>query len=214
MNDAGRALTPEQEILVRLSAALAARDLAGLGVHMRRAAHMDLSASIEESLLQSYLFLGFPAALTAVALWKKLSGEDLPEADPLAEPTSVDDWVGRGEAVCRSVYGPTYDKLRRNVMRMHPAMDRWMITEGYGKVLGRPGLDLVDRELCIVALLTVAAWESQLHSHLRGALNVGASPEAVSGAVETGLEYVDDPDWADAARRLWRRVESWHRTCS
>lgn len=169
---------------------------------------------MEESLLQSYLFLGFPATLTAVAAWKDLSGQHPPETDPLAKALAVEDWSRRGEAVCREVYGPTYDKLRRNVNRLNPAIDRWMITEGYGKVLGRPGLDLLDRELCIVALLTVTAWEPQLHSHLRGALNVGASPDAVSAAVETGLEYVDDPDWADAARRLWRRVESWHAACS
>jgi 4-carboxymuconolactone decarboxylase len=207
-------LAPGQEVLVRLSAALAARDAAGLRVHMRRAAAMDLSVRVEEALLQSYLFLGFPAALTGISAWNEMSEPGFLEADPLAQTDSVADWDRRGEDVCRIVYGPTYEKLRRNVVRLHPAMDRWMITEGYGKVLGRPGLELADRELCIVALLTVAAWEPQLHSHLRGALNVGASPEAVSGAVEIGLEYVDDPDWTDSVRRLWRRVESWHLACS
>jgi hypothetical protein len=50
-----------------------------------------------------------------------------------------------------------------------------MIVEGYGKVLGRPGLDAGDvRELCIVALLAVAGRAAQLYSHLRGALNAGA----------------------------------------
>jgi len=207
-------LSPAQEILVRLSAALAARDTAGFRAQLKRAANLGLSRRVEESLLQSYLFLGFPAALTAISAWHEVSGGDEPETDPLAETDSVADWVARGEAVCRTVYGPTYEKLRRKVVRMHPAMDRWMITEGYGKVLGRPGLELLDRELCIVALLTVTAWEAQLHSHLRGALNAGAHAEAVSKAVEIGLEYVGDPDWADSARRLWRRVENWHRECS
>ena len=58
-----------------------------------------------------------------------------------------------------------------------------MVTEGYGKVLGRAGLDLATRELCIVALLAPQDAGPQLYSHLRGALNVGAAPEDVDETV-------------------------------
>ena len=55
-----------------------------------------------------------------------------------------------------------------------------MITEGYGKVLSRPGLDLERRELCIVAACAATEQDRQLHSHLHGALNVGVAPDAIS----------------------------------
>ena len=58
-----------------------------------------------------------------------------------------------------------------------------MELEGYGKVLSRPGLDIVDREMVIVACLAMENRVSQLHSHLRGALNVGAPMQLVRDVV-------------------------------
>ncbi|MEW5994266.1 MAG: carboxymuconolactone decarboxylase family protein, partial [Candidatus Zixiibacteriota bacterium] len=56
--------------------------------------------------------------------------------------------------------------------------------EGYGKVLSRPGLGIIDRELAIVSCLVIDRREKQLHSHIRGAANVGASPELIRLVVE------------------------------
>jgi len=159
--------------------------------------------------LQSYLFLGYPAALTAIGRWRELAGPPPPESDPLASPETLDLWVDRGEGICRTIYGRAYDKLRRNIERGHPAMDRWMVTEGYGKVLGRPELSLRVRELCIVSILAATSWEPQLHSHLRGALHAGATPAEVEEALEIGLRTVSAPAGA-RARDLWSRVRGAH----
>lgn len=162
---------------------------------------------VEEAILQSYLFVGFPTALEAMAAWRTLRREgSVPEADPLLPAESGPAWRARGELLCRRVYGGAYDRLRRTVRRLHPALDRWMVEEGYGKVLGRTGLDPVRRELCNVALLAVTAHERQLHSHLRGALHLGAQPAAVEEALERGLARARDPAWREAARRRWDEV--------
>lgn len=170
---------------------------------MRFASEVAPPRAVEEALLQSYLFLGFPAALTALAEWRDVSGT---RSTPEVDPADLAGWKRRGEAVCRTVYGRAYEKLRGNVRRVHPAMDEWMIHEGYGKVLAREGLDLVARELCIVSILSATGWEPQLHSHLRGALNAGCEPSWVEEALEAGLELTDDEEWRGGARSLWRRV--------
>jgi len=191
------------EALLRLSAAVAAGDRSHRIEAMRVAAEVAPARSVEEALLQSYLFLGFPAALTALAEWRDLSRtRPTPETDPADLAT----WERRGERVCRTVYGRAYEKLRGNVRRVHPAMDEWMVHEGYGKVLAREGLDLGTRELCIVAILAATGWEPQLHSHLRGALHAGCAPVAVDKALEVGLALTEDEDWRTGARSLWRRV--------
>lgn len=174
---------------------------------MRGANELSSPGAVEETLLQSYLFLGFPAALTALTEWRDLSG-----THPSAETDSVDlsEWRRRGENVCRTVYGRAYDKLRGNVRRVHPAMDDWMVAEGYGKVLAREGLDLGTRELCIVAILAATGWESQLHSHLRGALHAGCDPASVAESLEIGLELNEEAAWRDGARSLWKRVRERH----
>lgn len=206
-----RPLTPRRRSLVRLSAALASDDDGRLEDALDRTADAMLARvveqrDVEETILQSYLFLGFPAALEAMEAWRERATDAPRECDPLAEPEDPAAWRARGEAVCERVYGRAYGRLRREMRRLHPALDRWAVTEGYGKVLGRPALPLVDRELCIVALLAVRGREAQLHSHLRGALEVGAEPGAVEAALELALEVVDGDDAVSSAREVWRRV--------
>ncbi len=137
-----------------------------------------------ELALQSYLFLGFPRMLIAVehlaSVW--------PEPTPFVEPSPVSalealEWFERGNALCKVIYGDAYQPLKAKVMSMSPELFSWMIVEGYGKVLSRPGLGSIEREIGNVAFLMVDDCESQLHSHMRGALRVGASPELLSAVI-------------------------------
>lgn len=196
---------PERDAraLIRLSAALAGGDETRIRGALVAATGVVSGAAVEEALLQSYLFLGFPAALSGLSIWREVSGRP---AAPESTPGGPTEWAQRGEGVCRRVYGEAYDKLRDNVRLVHPALDRWMIVEGYGKVLGRPGLDLSTREACIVAILARTARPAQLHSHLRGALHAGASPERVRYALDEGLRLAASPAWTAQAVALWETV--------
>ncbi|HEX5871745.1 MAG TPA: carboxymuconolactone decarboxylase family protein, partial [Longimicrobium sp.] len=98
-------------------------------------------------------------------------------------------------------------KLRENVRGLHPDVDGWMVTGGYGRVIGRPGLDLATRELCIAALLAVWNVPRQLHSHLRGALNAGAPVDQVDAAVEIACGFME-PEQAAEARALWGEIRA------
>jgi 4-carboxymuconolactone decarboxylase len=86
-------------------------------------------------------------------------------------------------------------------------MDRWMVEGGYGRVLGRPGLDLATRELAIAALLATWGAPRQLHSHLRGALNAGATADQVDGAVELACDLLD-AGRAAGVRELWLGIRN------
>ncbi len=159
--------------------------------------------AVEEVLLQSHLFLGFPDALNALALWRAVSGRPPP---PAAADEDASRWRERGERVCARIYRQNYAKLRANVAALHPAVDRWMVETGYGRVIGRSGLDLVTRELCIAALLAVWNVPRQLHSHLRGALNAGASTAEVAEAVEIACRFVA-PEAVRPIQALWAEVK-------
>ncbi len=167
------------------------------------------AAEVEETMLQAYLFVGFPGVLAAFTAWRERvpggAATGAPE-DPLAWLGREGDREARGEDVCRRVYGPAYERLRENVRQLHPDLDRWMIREGYGKVLGRPGLDLEVRELCIVALLAAAGRAPQLHSHLRGALRSGAGEGRIRAALEAGLSRLPGEDERRRLEELWERV--------
>jgi 4-carboxymuconolactone decarboxylase len=187
--------------LVAVSAAVAARVEDRLRAALLEAHEVSPAAAIEEVLLQSYLFLGYPAALNALGLWRQVSGR----AAPPASEGEWDAWRARGEAVCGTVYGGQYGRLRENIRTIHPDMEAWMVVEGYGKVLGRPGLDLVTRELCVVALLAAQDAPAQLYAHLRGALNAGATAGAVAEALAVAAAGLP-VERASAAAGVWAEV--------
>ena len=165
---------------------------------------------IEELLLQSMLVVGYPLALVAFAAWRGVGGPAPIEGDGAEDLAHADweAWAARGAAVCREVYGRAYHKLLVNLRALHPALEDLVLVDAYGKVIGRPGLDLKRRELCTVATTAVLGTAEQLHSHLRGALNTGASGaeiEAVLGLVEPDLSpehrQLAGEQWADVKKR-------------
>ena len=197
-------LSPAEAAVIRVSAALAARSQERVRAAFREAADAAGAALVGEAVLQSYLFLGYPVALNAFATWREISGRDAPAP---SQAVGVDVWTERGAAVCRTVYGGQYERMRANVRRLHPDMEQWMIVEGYGKVLGRPVMALELRELCIVALLAVLDVPKQLYSHLRGALNAGAPPERIEAALSVARRHTV-PDVAGRADQVWERVKN------
>lgn len=197
-------LDAETAALVHLAAVLAG----GSEQQMRQAltAVVDVVRTVwvEEVILQTYLFAGFPRALNSAREWRRISGVPAPERDDYA----IDDPALRqsqGEETCSTVYGRFYDRLRVNIHDLHPALDRWMVEEGYGKVLSRAPLDLARRELCVMAACAIAKQDRQLHSHLHGALHAGASETTVSSALNVIAPLLDADDVA-RYQGLWARV--------
>ena len=196
--------SPELAALIRLSARIAG----GTETEIRSGCEEVLAAKtpgvwVEEAILQAYLFAGFPRALNATREWRRTSGLAAPSADEMPAP-DLERWRAEGEATCATVYGKFYEKLRHNIVALHPALDDWMIVEGYGKILSRPGLELKLRELCIVAACVASAQDRQLHSHLHGALNAGASADEVRGALAVLKGVVRADDLARAGLLLER----------
>ncbi|CAN5768036.1 hypothetical protein BH23GEM3_BH23GEM3_14780 [soil metagenome] len=195
-----------RESLIGVAVAIATREEAVIRAALRRAVRHADRGAVDEVILQSHLFVGFPDALNALQAWREIGGTSPARPDPEEEPVL---WERRGAEVCAAVYGGNYAKLRENVSALHPDLDRWMVVGGYGRVIGRGGLDLATRELCIAALLAVWGVPRQLHSHLRGALNAGASVAEVDHAVQIACTLLD-PLRAEGVRALWGEVRSRH----
>lgn len=168
---------------------------------------------IEELLLQSMLVVGYPLALVAFGVWRMVIGSFLTsgggggDVEALAH-ADWEAWAERGAAVCRAVYGRAFHKLLVNLRALHPALEDLVLVDAYGKVIGRPGLDLKRRELTTIAATAVLGTAQQLHSHLRGALNTGATRNEVEGvlrAIESDLDAEQRKtawgQWEDVKRR-------------
>lgn len=199
--------------LARLAAAVAAGGEPAVEAVARGLAGRLSRRSLEETVLQTYLFAGFPAAINGfIALervWPPAGRTELPgvdtggswQTDPRgarpdgADPEPGDDgqeaergtWRARGERLCARVYGPDYERLRRRMRELSPALDEWAVVEGYGKTLTRPGLDEATRELCAVAALAAVGAARQLRAHIRGARRLGLDDALIA---ETAREAI------------------------
>jgi 4-carboxymuconolactone decarboxylase len=162
--------------------------------------------TLYETLLQTYLFAGFPVALEALAVLHDLcTMRGLSQHSKTTGIYAVDEYKQRGNELCSRVYGSVFDKLMSRFNDISPEMHSWMIIEGYGKTLSRPGLDEVSRECAIVCILAALGRESQLYSHVRGAINLGATDEHITTCSNTILECAGpaaEALFSDVAQRV------------
>jgi 4-carboxymuconolactone decarboxylase len=158
----------------------------------------------EETALMLVLHAGYPAALEGA----RTVNQAWPGRARRTREGGPREWLRRGAALCARVYGPSFPKLRRNVVALHPDLAVWMIEQGYGRVLARGGLSAAARELVAVAVLAATGWERQLVSHLLGARRLGATRFEIRGALRAGLNGGGRASSArrGAAARAWRQA--------
>jgi len=201
-----KGLSLRKRLLCGMSALVATGDSGLLESHFRFALEREIPlADICETLLQTYLFIGFPGAYKSLGLLARVSGrKDLPDMPPYT--ASEQERTVAGEALCKRVYGGNYEKLRKNISGLDPDFASWMINEGYGKILSRPLLDPCTRELITVAALVATGRERQLRSHIEGALNLGCTSGEVREVILQTYLYAGFPAVIDALI-LFRRIE-------
>ncbi|TKJ40359.1 hypothetical protein CEE37_08510 [candidate division LCP-89 bacterium B3_LCP] len=138
-----------------------------------------------ELILQSLLFDGYPCALEGLIALKRTLPEILPASEEF-EPynsANLEEWKSRGVSLCKRIYGDNFEPLLDNVGNLSPSLKEWMLNEGYGRVLARQSLPIDIREMGIIAILIVKGYPRQLHSHMRGALEVGVSLHELNEAI-------------------------------
>ena len=68
----------------------------------------------------------------------------------------------------------------QNLIQKSPDLAGWIIEEGYGKVLSRPGATLHLRELFSVAMLAATGFPRQFFAHLRALAAMGEPPRSLA----------------------------------
>lgn len=162
---------------------------------------------LKEAILQTYLHAGYPCALEGLFVLKSVLKEGYDSGSGgNSLQDSLDIWRKSGEKTCRTVYGENYDKLIENVRVLSTDLADWMITEGYGKVMSRSGLSIQMREMISIVVLTMNWYPRQLHSHLKGAVNVGCTHDEVEQLLQSLKEISFDK--ANMALILWQRINA------
>ncbi len=139
------------------------------------------SRKIYETLLQTYLFAGYPSALISLSIYSEYFKTD----KEFTEQWNIKLFKERGKENCRKIYGNRSEKLISNISFFSPELADWLVTEGYGKVLGRKGLSFKEREVCNIAVLSALKFKSQLYSHINGGHRLGLHWNEINEIIES-----------------------------
>jgi 4-carboxymuconolactone decarboxylase len=156
--------------------------------------------ALREALLMLVPYAGYPRTIAAFTAARLRPVGAVPGEVPAAERGK------RGRAAFARVYGPTAARVRAGLAALDPRLPAWTLEFAYGRVLARPALALLDRELLAVSLLTgLGDVEDALLGHMRGAVRLGATQGDVAAAIDAVPDALGS-DLKPRARTLLARM--------
>jgi len=199
-------LSKELRLLTFISASQASKQMAELKGLIKWALDSSVKpAEIYEVLLQGYLFLGYPVAIESFFVFDEVLNPKPVTRDNLFDKTPVWDYhhlKSLGARTAEKIYAEKFNPVFNNIWGLSPELASGMVIEGYGRIISRPGLNLIVRELAVVSALTVTDMPRQLYSHIKGSTNVGANPIQIRAAIEQ-CRYFVKPQIIDKALSIF-----------
>jgi XTP/dITP diphosphohydrolase len=190
-------------LLVRSCAALARAQLE----RVEQLLHQGLAAGIApelfyEAFLQGLLFAGVPAAIEGTQCLQRVCAQHGRSWTPPGSGPAAADAV-HGERLFERVYGEHAERVRARIRAASPELEQWILARAYGEILARPGLPLLEREFCAIAMLAAAQWWRQLRAHLSAVRRWGVSRQQCRWVLEQLAEELppEQRQW------LW---QEWH----
>lgn len=141
-------------------------------------------SEFEETLLQCVLFFGFPRVVTAFDVASRQWPAESPPAGGALPPAEQ---RAAGTALFDRIYGRNASAVHAMLRGFHAEFHDFVLEAAYGRVLARPGLPPLDRELIAVAALAALDQVPQLIAHARGARTFGATALAIRETLVTAL---------------------------
>ena len=192
----------ERYLLPLICSAAALRKEDYLRVLLSKAKSLKINQNeLYESLLQNYLFTGYPSAMISLKILKEYFSSD---NDKLLEDWDLNKYRKRGTQNCKKIYGSKFNKLISNVREFSPELSDWLVLEGYGKVMGRKELSLRKRELNNVSVLAVLKFGDQLYSHINGAFRTKSTREEIK-KILYNLVILGSNNWTKFGMKVLNR---------
>jgi len=176
---ASETLTPRQQAIPLIAAAMAASDMQRLASALEQGLGAGLSISeAKEVLVQLYAYAGFPKSLNALAeLLKVVEARrqrgivDAPGREPARAVPTGEALLAAGTANQTQISG---GPVRNAVTDFAPVINQFLQAHLFGDIFERDNLDWQSRELATVgALAAMPGVEAQLRSHMRASMRVG-----------------------------------------
>lgn len=105
------------------------------------------------------------------------------------------------------IFGTQQNRIQERLNDLDPDLGRYIQEFAYDTVYDRPGLDLKSKELIACALLVSLGSPPELRTHIRGAMNAGATEDEVRGALMMCVPYLGFPRTVAAFEMLRQHLK-------
>ena len=146
-----------------------------------------------ETVLNLIPYIGYPRTLSTMVSFQKVyphyirdrsGGKDPQPTEPWQEYAGKV-WVERGTQIQEQLGfgGASAAEFTKQLMLLSPELTEWVRYDDFGRVFGRAGLSLIEREAIVIGVL-IAQGAPQIASHHRAMVRVGGSEAMIDGLVE------------------------------
>jgi 4-carboxymuconolactone decarboxylase len=91
------------------------------------------------------------------------------------------------------IWGEKSEQILAGLEALDPDLATLITEVAYDTVFERPGLDLKTKELLAIAHLLSVGSESELKTHIHGALNCGATPAEIKETILHAAMFIGFP---------------------
>ena len=210
MENNNEILDERQQQLVKISAFTSKSDAKNLRFVLNETLDAGLTINeINETLAHLYAYVGFPASIRGIHLFKEVVEER--KANGLKdetgrETTPVSDKLSRyerGEKAQMVVTAMSAEQLK-TLFAFNPLIDVFLKEHLFADIFDRDILNYTDREIITVAAL-VSTVDSFTQSHINGALNVGVTEAQLRDLLQVIETNIGERE-ADAGRKVLDEV--------
>lgn len=164
-----------------------------------------------EAVLNLLPYIGYPRTLSTMSRFQKVypqyirerdAGKDLQPTEPW-EQYAVKVWGERGAQIRGQLGlgGLGEEDFVRQLTLLSPELTEWVLYDDFGRIFGRAGLSLIEREAIVIGTLAAQA-APQIAAHRKAMLRVGGSDELIDSLLEAVSEIVDEKALAMARQHL------------
>ena len=164
-----------------------------------------------ETVLNLLPYIGYPRTLSTMISFQKVYPHYIQERSAGKEPQPTEpwqdyagkEWGERGTRIQQQLGfgGADTGGVLKQLAQLSPELVDWVRYDDFGRVFGRPGLSLIEREAIVLGVL-IAQGAPQIASHHRAMLHVGGNEALIDALVEAVSGIVDEKAVAAARQYI------------
>ena len=154
-----------------------------------------------EAVLNLLPYIGYPRTLSTLGRFQKVYPDYITKRSQGKAPKSTEPWQEyaskvwgeRGAKVQEQLAGGSEanKELIQRLSQISPELAEWVRYDDFGRVFGRTGLSLIEREAIVLGAL-IAQGAAQIAFHYKAMLRVGGDEALVDALLEAVSGIVDE----------------------